>query len=222
MSLDLEPTILSLKMASAASAILVATGVPLARWIALRPGWSARFVRALTQLPMVLPPTVLGFYLLVLLSPSGALGGFLRDHLGLGLLFSFPGLVLASAVSGLPFLVAPAIAGFQSIPPRLREASLCLGRGPWATFWHLEIPLALPSILSGVLLSFLHSLGEFGVVLMIGGKIPGSTQTLSIQLYDLVEQMDFASAHRLAGAMAIVSFLGLVALFALQRTSPSR
>jgi len=214
--MDWTPILLSLKLAILSTAALLAIGTPLSRWIGLsRSRWS-RVVRALLQVPMVLPPTVVGFYLLVLLSPNGALGQFLRERLGLDLLFHFPGLVVAGILSGIPFLTGPVIAGFQALPPHYREASLCLGRSPWTTFWRLELPLVFPSVVSGVLLSFLHGIGEFGVVLMIGGKIPGETYTVSIQLFDLVEQMDTAAAHRLAFGLTAVSFLGLLALFALQ------
>lgn len=214
---DLGPLFLSLRLALVATSILLVVGIPLSRWIGLSRSWTSRVARALVQIPMVLPPTVLGFYILVVFAPTTALGGFLRDRLGVELLFHFPGLVFAAVLTGLPFLCASAIAGFQSLPTRWREASLCLGRSPWTTFWRLELPLVLPSIVSGALLSFLHTIGEFGVVLMIGGKIPGETQTVSIQLFDMVEQMDYGSAHRLALLLAVMAFSGLLALFALRR-----
>jgi len=217
--MDWTPILLSLKLAVLSTAILLAVGTPLSRWIGLSRSRFSQVVRALLQIPMVLPPTVVGFYLLVILSPSSTLGHFLRDRLGLDLLFHFPGLVLASLVSGIPFLTNPVIAGFQTLPPQYREASLCLGRSPWTTFWRLEIPLVFPSLVAGSILAFLHAVGEFGVVLMIGGKIPGETYTVSIQLFDMVEQMDFASAHRLAFGLACVSFLGLLSLFAMQNRS---
>lgn len=215
--MDAEPFLLSMRVAFVSTAILLALGIPLSRWIGLAESWTGRVARALVQIPMVLPPTVLGFYLLVLFSPAGRVGGFLRDRLGIELLFRFPGLVLASVVTGLPFLCASTIAGFQSLPPRWREASLCLGRSPWTTFWRLELPLVLPSIISGALLAFMHSIGEFGVVLMIGGKIPGETETVSIRVFDLVEQMDYPAAHRMAAVLAAFAFFGLLALFALRR-----
>lgn len=214
--MDFSPVFLSLKLSALATAILLVAGIPLSRWIGLSSSWSARIARAVVQIPMVLPPTVLGFYLLVLFSPNQGVGRFLRERLGIDLVFHFPGLVLAAVVTGLPFLASSVVAGFQSLPARYREASLCLGRSPWTTFWKLEVPLVLPSIVSGALLAFLHSIGEFGVVLMIGGKIPGETETISIQLFDLVEQMDYPAAHRLALAMALLAFSGLLGLFALQ------
>lgn len=214
--MDWNPIVLSLQLALVSTAALLVLGTPLARWIGLSSSRTSRVVRALLQIPMVLPPTVLGFYLLVALSPGGWFGGFVRDRLGLELLFHFPGLVIAGILSGIPFLTGPVIAGFQALPPHYREASLCLGRSPWTTFWRLELPLVLPSLVSGSILTFLHAIGEFGVVLMIGGKIPGQTYTVSIQLFDMVEQMDFASAHKLAFGLSAVSFLGLLTLFALQ------
>lgn len=219
--MDWNPVVLSLRLALVSTALLLVAGTPLARWIGLSSSRTSRVVRALLQIPMVLPPTVLGFYLLVVLSPGGTFGGFLRERLGLELLFHFPGLVVAGVLSGLPFLTGPVIAGFQALPPHYREASLCLGRSPWTTFWRLELPLVLPSLVSGIVLAFLHAIGEFGVVLMIGGKIPGQTYTVSIQLFDMVEQMDFASAHKLAFGLSAVSFLGLLSLFALQNRKAS-
>lgn len=215
--MDWDPLLLSLKLALSATAILLVVGVPLARWIGLSGSWTSWVARALVQVPMVVPPTVVGFYLLVLLSPDSPVGQFLDQMVGVRLLFSFPGLVAASVLTGLPFLVSGATAGFQTLPPHVREASSCLGRGPMATFWKVEVPLAWPSILSGAILAFLHTLGEFGVVLMIGGKLPGQTRTVSIQLYDMVEQMEFAPAHRLAALLAMLAFSGTLALFALQR-----
>ncbi len=215
--MDAAPLLLSLRLAIVSTAILLVVGIPLSRWIGSIDSWPTRIARTLVLIPMVLPPTVLGFYLLVTLSPNALLGGLLREHLGVELLFRFPGLVVASTISGLPFLCSPAIAGFQTLPPRWREASLCLGRSPWTTFWRLELPLVLPSVLSGALLAFLHAIGEFGVVLMIGGKIPSETETVSIRLFDLVEQMDYPAAHRLALVLAAFAFVGLLALFALRR-----
>ena len=215
--MDWSPLALSLRLALLSTAILLVVGVPLARWIGLSRGWSSKVVRALVQIPMVLPPTVVGFYLLVVLSPGSSIGQFLDQSLGVRLLFRFPGLVVASVLTGLPFLVSSVVSGFQSLPASLREASLCLGRSPWVTFWKVELPLTLPAILAGCILAFLHTLGEFGVVLMIGGKLPGETRTVSIQLYDMVEQMEFSSAHRLALALVLLAFSGMLALFALQR-----
>jgi len=214
--MDWTPILLSARLAAISTALLLLVGVPLSRWIALSRGAGATAVRALIQIPMVLPPTVTGFYLLTLFSPASAFGGFLRAH-GIELLFHFEGLVVASVLTGLPFLSSPVVAGFQTLPPHLREASLCLGRSPWTTFWKLELPLVAPSVLAGAILAFLHALGEFGVVLMLGGKMPGETYTVSIQLFDLVEQMDLAAAHRLALGLTGVSFAGLVVLFLLQK-----
>lgn len=215
--MEWSPLLLSLRLAVLSSLILLVLGIPLARWIGLTGGWTSRTVRALVQIPMVLPPTVVGFYLLVVLSPSSGIGHFLADTLGVRLLFRFSGLVLAAVVTGLPFLVSSVVAGYQSLPPSLRDASLCLGRSPWTTFRKVEVPLVLPAIVSGTILAFLHTLGEFGVVLMIGGKLPGETRTVSIQLYDMVEQMDFAPAHRLALLLSLLAFSGMLALFALQK-----
>ncbi|HOX50309.1 MAG TPA: ABC transporter permease subunit, partial [Fibrobacteria bacterium] len=165
--MDWQPLFLSLRLAVVSTVLLLVLGIPLARWIGLSVAWPSRVVRALVQIPMVLPPTVVGFYLLVVLSPGSPFGQFLDRVVGVRLLFTFPGLVVASVLTGLPFLVSNAVAGFQSLPPNVREASLCLGRGPWITFWRVEAPLAFPSILAGTILAFLHTLGEFGVVLMI-------------------------------------------------------
>lgn len=216
------PFLLSLRLGALSTVLLLALCLPLCAWAARSSSWAARVVRACLQLPLVLPPTVLGFYLVAWLSPERLPGRFLRESLGIDLLFTFQGLVLAAMITGLPFMSAPLLAGFEALPRRLSEASWCLGRSRWRTFLRIELPLLRPQLFAGCILAFLHGLGEFGVVLMIGGKIPGETRTASIALYDLVETMDYAAAHRAAALLAALSFAGLVALLTLRGRAPGR
>jgi molybdate transport system permease protein len=172
-------------------------------------------VGAIVALPLVLPPTVIGFYLLLALGPQGWLGR-LTSALGLGLLpFTFAGLVLASCVYSLPFVVQPLQNAFQAIGERPLEAAATLRAGPWDCFWSVVVPLARPGFLSAAVLGFAHTVGEFGIVLMIGGNIPGKTRTLSVQIYDHVEALEYAQAHWLAGGMLVFSFVVLLALYSL-------
>lgn len=158
-------------------------------------------------MPLVLPPTVLGFYLLLLFSPEGFLGGWLERVFGVSLLFTFWGLVLGSVVYSLPFMFQPLLSGFESIPPCLWEASYTLGRGRWWTFWGVIWPLMRPYIWRGLALSFAHTVGEFGVVWMIGGGIPGRTRVVSIAIYDEVQALNYGLAHMYSGVLLVFSFL---------------
>jgi len=160
----------------------------------------------------VLPPTVLGFYLLVFLSPLSPLGSWLESSFGLRLVFSFPGLVLASCVAGLPFMLAPLAAGIRGIPEALLEASWTLGKGRLETFVRIVLPQLRPSLLAGAITTFAHTLGEFGVVLMIGGSIPGVTKVISIAIYERTEAQDFAQVHVYAAVLLVVSYCGVVLL----------
>ncbi len=173
-------------------------------------------VRALVALPLVLPPSVLGFYLLVALGPNGPLGQ-LTQALGWGLLsFTFWGLLLGSIIYSLPFVVQPLVNAFEAIGDRPLEAAATLRASPLDTFWHVALPLARPGYLTGAVMGFAHTLGEFGVVLMIGGNIPGATRVISVQIYDHVEALEYAQAHWLAGGMLVFSFGVLLALHLLQ------
>jgi molybdate transport system permease protein len=204
---------LTLRLAATTTVLLLALGTPIAWWLArTRSRWKG-VVGALVALPLVLPPTVLGFYLLVAMGPAGPVGT-LTQALGLGVLpFTFAGLVVGSMIYSLPFVVQPLQAAFQAIGDRPMEAAATLRAGPWDRFFTVVIPLARPGFLAATILGFAHTIGEFGVVLMIGGNIPGVTKVLSVTLYDHVEALEYASAHWLAGGMLLFSFLVLLVMY---------
>jgi molybdate transport system permease protein len=206
---------LTLKLASVVTVLLLLTGTPIAWWLARTRSRLKGVIGAVVALPLVLPPTVLGFYLLVALGPNGP-GGRLTEALGLGLLpFTFPGLVIASVFYSLPFMVQPVQNAFEAIGERPLEVAATLRASPWDTFWSVAVPLARPGFVSGAILAFAHTVGEFGVVLMIGGNIPDKTRVVSVQLYDHVEAMEYAQAHWLASGMVVFSFLVLLTLYTL-------
>jgi molybdate transport system permease protein len=212
--MDWQAFALSLRLATVTTAILLAIAVPLAALIVLGRGRWLAAVEALATLPMVLPPTVLGFFLLVLLGPRTAFGRGIAALLGHPLAFSFDGLVVGSVIYSLPFAVQPLVAGFASVDSALVDAARLLGAGPVRLVSSILIPLARRSLLAAVVLSFLHTIGEFGVVLMLGGDIPGATRTLSIVLYDQVENFDYAAAGHTALLLLGLSALALVAIYA--------
>jgi molybdate transport system permease protein len=212
--MDWQAFALSLRLATVTTAILLAIAVPLAALIVLGRGRWLAAVEALATLPMVLPPTVLGFFLLVLLGPRTAFGRGIASLLGHPLAFSFDGLVVGSVIYSLPFAVQPLVAGFASVDSALVDAARLLGAGPVRLVSSILIPLARRSLLAAVVLSFLHTIGEFGVVLMLGGDIPGATRTLSIVLYDQVENFDYAAAGHTALLLLGLSALALVAVYA--------
>jgi len=212
--MDWQAFALSLRLAIVTTAILLAIAVPLAALIVLGRGRWLAAVEALATLPMVLPPTVLGFFLLVLLGPRTAFGRGIAAVLGHPLAFSFDGLVVGSVIYSLPFAVQPLVAGFASVDSALVDAARLLGAGPVRLVSSILIPLARRSLLAAIVLSFLHTIGEFGVVLMLGGDIPGATRTLSIVLYDQVENFDYAAAGHTALLLLSLSALALVAVYA--------
>lgn len=208
---------LTLRLAAWTTALLLVAGTPLAWWLA-RTRWRGRaLVEAVVALPLVLPPTVLGFYLLLALGPEGPLGRLALAFGGAPPVFRFSGLVLGSVVYSLPFVVQPLQQAFSAVRPGVLEAGAVLRAGPLDRFRALVWPLARPGYVTASVLGFAHTLGEFGVVLMIGGNIPGQTRVLSVALYDHVEALDYARAHRLAGTLLALSFLLLAGLFALRR-----
>src|SRR4029077_9376466 len=205
-----EALITTLKLASATSMILIVIALPLSYWIAFSK-WRWKFiVEAVVALPLVLPPTVLGFYVLVAMGPRGPLGSF-------GLAFTFPGLVLASVLYSLPFAVQPIAAAFGSVDRKYIEASWMLGVSNLETFFRVIIPQSWAGVMTGVVLSFAHTLGEFGVVLMVGGNIPGVTRTLSIDIYDQVQGLNYSSAAITSGVLLIISFMILSIVYGLNR-----
>lgn len=209
---DLQAIGLTLKVATLTTLILLVVGVPLAWWLARsRSVWS-RPIGALVSMPLVLPPSVLGFYLLVLMGPHGPVGQW-TQALGLGVLtFSFPGLVIASVFYSLPFMVQPVQNAMQSLGTRPVEAAASLRASPIDTFLNVVLPLCKPGLVTGIIMSFAHTVGEFGVVLMVGGNIPGVTRVISVQIYDHVEALEYSDAHRLAAIMLGFSFIVLLTL----------
>ena len=213
---DLGAVWLTIKLASLTTAILLLVGTPIAWWLARTRSWLRGPVGAVVALPLVLPPTVIGFYLLLALGPNGWIGQGLQA-LGLGtVVFSFTGLVIGSVVYSMPFVVQPLQNAFAAIGQRPLEVAATLRASPWDTFVHVVLPLARPGFVTASILGFAHTVGEFGVVLMLGGNIPGVTRVVSVQIYDHVEAMEYAHAHWLAGGMVVFSFLVLLALHLLQ------
>ena len=212
-STDLAAVWLTLKLASVVTLLLLLVGTPIAWWLARTRSRLKGAVGALVALPLVLPPTVIGFYLLVAMGPHGPVGR-LTETLGIGLLpFTFPGLVIASVFYSLPFVVQPIHNAFEAIGERPLEVAATLRASPWDAFWSVAVPLARPGFISGAILGFAHTVGEFGVVLMIGGNIPAQTRVVSVQIYDHVEALEYAQAHWLSGAMLLFSFAVLLALY---------
>jgi molybdate transport system permease protein len=206
----------SLTLAVLTTLALLPVGLALARWLAVT-AWAGRpVVEALLLLPLLLPPTVIGFYFLVALGQGSALGAWLASS-GIRLVFTLEGLLLVSVLVNLPFMVQPIQRAFAAVPHSLREAAWVSGLSTWQTFWRIELPLAWPGLLAGMALTVAHTLGEFGVVLMVGGNIEGETRTLSVSLYDKVQGMDLQSAHVMALALVGVSLLALTLVLAFDR-----
>lgn len=213
MSPEWQTIWLTLKLAGTTTVLLLVIGTPLAWWLARSSHWLRQPVAAIVALPLVLPPTVLGFYLLLLMGPDGIVG-ILTHTLGLGTLpFTFAGLVIASVIYSLPFTVQPLQNVFSTVNERMLEVAATLRASPLDRFFSVAIPLARPGFLTAAVLTFAHTLGEFGVVLMIGGNIPGETRVLSVAIYDHVETLEYGKAHLLAGGMLVFSFLVLLALY---------
>jgi molybdate transport system permease protein len=217
---DLVSVWLTLRLAATTTALLLVVGTPLAWWLVRTRSWLKGPVGAVVALPLVLPPTVLGFYLLVAMGPAGLVGA-LTQSLGLGLLpFTFAGLVIGSVIYSLPFVVQPLQTAFEAVGERPIEAAATLRAGPWDRFFTVIVPLARPGFLSAIVLGFAHTVGEFGVVLMIGGNIPGATRVLSVALYDHVEALEYGPAHWLAGGMLLFSFAVLLTIYARRGRAP--
>ena len=211
--MDWQALVLSLKLAAATLAILLPLGLALGRWLA-RTGFRGKaWVEAAVVLPLVLPPTVLGYYLLVSLGGASPLGRWAQETFGMALTFNFAGLLVASVVFNIPFMVQPVQRAFEAIPRELDEAAAVSGLGFWQTLARVELPLAWPGILSAMVLTFVHTLGEFGVVLMVGGSIPGETRTIAIAIYDQVQGFQLAAAHSMSLFLLVLSLVAVAFSF---------
>lgn len=221
-SADFAAIWLTLQLATLTTVLLLLIGTPIAWWLARTRSWWKGPISAVVTLPLVLPPTVIGFYLLVTMGPHGPIGQ-LTQSLGLGTLpFSFAGLVVGSIIYSMPFVVQPLQNAFAAIGERPLEVAATLRASPWDTFFTVVLPLAKPGFITAAVLGFAHTIGEFGVVLMIGGNIPGKTSVVSVQIFNHVEAMEYAQAHWLAGGMLLFSFLILLALHLKGRLQPVR
>ena len=217
---ELGPLWLSAQLASVTVVLLLLVATPIAWWLAFTRARSRPFIEAVVALPLVLPPTVLGFYLLVLMGPASAIGGFWVELTDTTLTFSFAGLVVASVIYSFPFAVQPLQAAFESVGRAPLEAAATLGASPRQAFWRVATPQALRGYVSAVVLSFAHTLGEFGVVLMVGGNIPGSTRVVSIAIFEHVETLAYDQAHLLSAVLLIFSFAVLLGVYTLNRRVP--
>jgi molybdate transport system permease protein len=215
--MNIEAMLVSLRLAITVSAVLLAVSLPLAYWLAFTT-WRGKFLlESIVALPLVLPPTVLGFYALLVMGPRGVLGKVWSAMFGHPLAFTFSGLVIASLLYSLPFAVQPLVASFESLDRRLLDASAILGAGRLRSFLRIILPLAWPGVLTALVLSFAHTLGEFGVVLMVGGNLPGITRTISIDIYDRAQALDYTGAHQTALLLLLISFVVLSLVYGINR-----
>jgi molybdate transport system permease protein len=208
---------LSLQLAAFTVVLLLPIGIVVGRWLAYRDFMGKGLAEALVALPLVLPPTVLGYYLLVAFGAASPLGQFWQSVFGRPLVFTFEGLLIASVIFNLPFAIHPMQRAFEAIPKQVREAAPCCGMSPWQALLKVELPLAWPGILTGMVLSFAHTLGEFGIVLMIGGSIPGETRTIAISIYDRVQAFDDVAAGRMSALLLTFSLVTIALTFAASR-----
>ena len=215
--MNLAPLWLSVQLAFLATVILIVIGTPLAWWLARTQSKSQPIIQTLVAMPLVLPPTVLGFYLLILLGPNGAIGSWWVELTGSALTFSFAGLVIASCIYSLPFAVQPLHNAFESLPESQLEAARTLGASKLDMFFSVAAPLSARGFVTAMVLSFAHTLGEFGVVLMVGGNIPGETRVVSIAIYDHVETLDYGAAHALSIVLIGFAFLVLLSMYLVNR-----
>jgi molybdate transport system permease protein len=220
--MDFGPLWLSAQLASVTTAILILLGAPLAWWLSQTRSRMQPVVQAIVAMPIVLPPTVLGFYLLIVLGPNGAIGSWWVKLTGDTLTFSFTGLVIASCIYSLPFAVQPMQNAFESLSKKNLEAAWTLGASKLDAFFFIAVPLSVRGFISAIVLAFAHTLGEFGVVLMVGGNIPGETRVVSIAIYDHVETLDYAAAHQLSLALIAFAFVTLFSMFLINRRWQSR
>ncbi len=211
--LNFTPFLLSFKLAFTVTIILLVIGIPFAWYLSRTKSKIKPVIEALTALPIVLPPSVLGFYLLVILSTSSPIGKFFWEYFNMKLVFSFEGLVVASCIYSFPFMIQPLQNGFENIDKNIIEASYLSGKGPIMTLFKVILPNMKDSLLTAIIITFAHTVGEFGVVLMVGGSIPGKTEVASVAIYDFVEMMDYEKAHIYSAIMLVISFLVLFAVY---------
>ena len=211
--MDFAPFLLSFKLAGLTTLILFTLSLPFAWWLSQTDSKSKPILEAITALPIVLPPSVLGFYILVVLSPNSALGGFFEDVFGVKLVFSFTGLVVASCFYSLPFMVQPLQSGFESLNKHMLEASYLAGKSKLQTIWYVALPNMKPALITALIITFAHTVGEFGVVLMVGGSIPNETKVASVAIYEMVEVMEYGKAHIYSGLMVAMSFVVLLLVY---------
>ena len=211
--IEFTPFLISFKLASITAFVLFCVALPLAWYLSQTRSRVKPFIEAVTALPIVLPPSVLGFYILWAFAPDSALGAFFENAFGIKLAFSFTGLVVASCFYSLPFMVQPLQSGFESLNKNMLEASYVAGKSKFVTLFKVALPNIKPSLLTAVIVTFAHTVGEFGVVLMVGGSIPGETKVASVAIYDMVEMMDYTSAHIYSAIMLIISFVVLLGVY---------
>ncbi len=210
---DLLPFWITFKLAIVTTAILLVISLPVANWLATSNGKFKSIIEAFISMPLVLPPSVIGFYFLVAFGPAYGLGHLLEHYFNIRLVFSFPGLVLASIIYSLPFMIHPIQSGLSGLSPAIKEASYLLGKTKWETFFKVLLPNIKPALLTGIVLTFAHTIGEFGVVLMIGGNIPNETRVVSIAIYDEVEALNYHTANIYAGILFAITFAVLLTVF---------
>jgi len=212
-TLDFEPFILSFKLAGITTLILFIIAMPVSWWLSQTKCRCKPFVEAVTSLPIVLPPSVLGFYILFALSQNSPIGAFFEETLGIKLVFNFTGLVIASCFYSFPFMVQPLQGGFETLNKNMLEASYIAGKSKFQTLWRVALPNIKPALLTALIVTFAHTVGEFGVVLMVGGSIPGETKVASVAIYEFVEVMDYSQAHIYSAIMLLMSFLVLLGVY---------
>ncbi len=213
------PIILTFQLATVTTIILIVIAIPLSYWLTNTKSWTRPIIETMVSMPLVLPPTVIGFYLLLVFSPTSLIGRFMEETIGLSFLFSFTGLVLASVIYSLPFIVHPIQSGLSSLPKSLQESAFVLGKSKWTTLLKVLLPNIRKAMISGIVLAFAHTIGEFGVVLMIGGNIPGKTKVASIAIYDKVEALNYTAAHQYSIILFLICFSILLTVYLMNRTS---
>ena len=220
--IDFEPFFLSFKLAGITTLILFIVALPVSWWLSQTQCRCKPFVEAVTSLPIVLPPSVLGFYILYALSYNSPVGAFFEEHFGIKMVFNFTGLVIASCFYSFPFMVQPLQGGFESLNKNMLEASRIAGKGTFQTVWRVALPNIKPAVMTAVIVTFAHTVGEFGVVLMVGGSIPGETKVASVAIYEFVEIMDYSTAHIYSAIMVALSFVVLLGVYLFNQSQNRR